>query len=122
MARRGVIGVARLVDFLVPVRERELHLALEDVPHMRALASIIGEPCEEGCHIGVRRVRLETDGVRPEVLEVTFVPFDLNGLGRARLRRFRHWFLLSSQVSFRRPMMMERTAAYSVCSSTPVAG
>ena len=34
---------------------------------MRALAAIIGEPEEQRREISVRRVRLETDRVRPEV-------------------------------------------------------
>jgi hypothetical protein len=86
----GAEYVARLVDVLVPVGEGEVHAAFEDVARVPALAAIVGEPDKQRRHIGVRRIRLETDRVWPEVLEMTLVPFDLYRLGSTRLRRFRH--------------------------------
>lgn len=41
---------------------------------MRALAAVVREPNEERRELGIRRVGLESDRVRPEVLEVTLVP------------------------------------------------
>ncbi len=99
VAGRRVVGVARLVRLLVPVGERERQLPLEHVPHVRALAPVVGEPREERSEIGVRGVPLEPDRVGAEVLEVAFVPLDLERLGCTRLRCLGHRLLLSDGIS-----------------------
>jgi hypothetical protein len=49
---------------------------------VRALAAVVGETGEERREVGVRRVLLEADRLAAlPVLELAFVPFELDPLG-----------------------------------------
>ena len=82
------------------VGEHEFQPALDHVSHVRALAAIVREPSEQRRELRVRGVRLETDRIRPEVLEAPSYPssstdsdaldFDAFGIGFSfRNERFR---------------------------------
>ena len=74
MARRHVVGVAGLVGLLA-VREPEGDLALDHIAPAGELAAVVRQPAEEAREVGVRRVRLEADGIAAvEVLEPNLEP------------------------------------------------
>ena len=74
VTRRDVVRVARLVGLLT-IGEPEAHPPLDHVAPAGKLGAVVGQAVEQPCEIGVRRVRLEADGMPAvEVLEANVEP------------------------------------------------